>query len=147
MYTRQINADTFLSSSGTRRQRQHFIFLQGAITQGTLETLMPANDHTNDCRICVCILDKSRVNKRAFRHSTLWRISCFSGFWKKWLKKRWWDHNLPLKKYVWWRKLWFIYIYIYQMLLSKVTYRAFRLYICIVSMCVPWESNPQPLRC
>ncbi len=24
---------------------------------------------------------------------------------------------------------------------------AFRLYICIVSMCVPWESNPQPLRC
>ncbi len=23
----------------------------------------------------------------------------------------------------------------------------FRLYICIVSMCVPWESNPQPLRC
>ncbi len=24
---------------------------------------------------------------------------------------------------------------------------AFRLYICIVSICVPWESNPQPLRC
>ncbi len=41
----------------------------------------------------------------------------------------------------------YIYIYIYQTLLSKATYSAFRLYICIVSMCVPWESNPQPLRC
>ncbi len=29
----------------------------------------------------------------------------------------------------------------------KATYSTFRLYICIVSMCVPWESNPQPLRC
>ncbi len=34
-----------------------------------------------------------------------------------------------------------------QTLLSKATYSAFRLYICIVSMCVPWELNPQPLRC
>ncbi len=29
------------------------------------------------------------------------------------------------------------------MLLSKVTYSAFSLYI-FVSMCVPWELNPQP---
>ncbi len=29
------------------------------------------------------------------------------------------------------------------MLLSKATYSALRLYICVVSMCVPWESNPQ----
>ncbi len=36
---------------------------------------------------------------------------------------------------------------IYQTLLFKVTYSAFRLYICIVSMFVPWESNPRPLRC
>ncbi len=41
----------------------------------------------------------------------------------------------------------YIYIYIYQTLLSKATYSAFRLYICFVSMCVPWESNPQLLRC
>ncbi len=33
---------------------------------------------------------------------------------------------------------------IQQTLLSKAT--TFD-YICIVSMCVPWESNPQPLRC
>ncbi len=43
------------------------------------------------------------------------------------------------------------YIYITFMhladALSKATYSAFRLYICIVSMCVPWESNPQPLYC
>ncbi len=32
-------------------------------------------------------------------------------------------------------------------ILSKATYSAFRLYICIVSTCVPWELNPQPLRC
>lgn len=78
MYKREINADTFLSSSGTQREHQHFIFLQGAITHDTLESLIPANGHTNDCRICVCILDKSRVNKRVFRHST--PISFFSGF-------------------------------------------------------------------
>ncbi len=39
-----------------------------------------------------------------------------------------------------------IYIYIYQTLLSKATY-LFRLYIffvCFISMCVPWELNPQP---
>ncbi len=41
----------------------------------------------------------------------------------------------------------YIYIYAFSRLLSKATYSAFRLYICIVSMCVPWESNPQPLRC
>ncbi len=29
------------------------------------------------------------------------------------------------------------------MLLSKATYSAFKLYI-FISMCVPWESNPQP---
>ncbi len=28
-------------------------------------------------------------------------------------------------------------------ILSKANYSAFRLYI-FVSMCVPWESNPQP---
>ncbi len=27
--------------------------------------------------------------------------------------------------------------------LSKATYSAFRLYM-FISMCVPWESNPQP---
>ncbi len=32
------------------------------------------------------------------------------------------------------------------MLLSKVTYSACRLYF-FFSMCVPWELNPQPLRC
>ncbi len=35
-----------------------------------------------------------------------------------------------------------IYINIYQKLLSKATYSAFRLYS--FSMCVPWELNPQP---
>ncbi len=40
-----------------------------------------------------------------------------------------------------------VHLCIYQTLLSKATYRAFRLYICIVSMCVLWESNPQPLHC
>ncbi len=34
--------------------------------------------------------------------------------------------------------------YIYQTLLSKATYSAFRLLHFIVSMCVPWELNPQP---
>lgn len=57
---------------------QHFIFLQGAITHDTLGALMPANGHTNGCRICVCILDKSRVNKRVFRHLTT--ISCLTVF-------------------------------------------------------------------
>ncbi len=33
--------------------------------------------------------------------------------------------------------------YIYQTLLSKATYSAFRLYI-FSSICVPWELNPQP---
>ncbi len=36
--------------------------------------------------------------------------------------------------------------YIYQTLLSKATYSAFRLYI-FWSVHVTWESNPQPLRC
>ncbi len=31
-------------------------------------------------------------------------------------------------------------------ILSKATYSAFKLYIFFVSACVPWESNPQPLR-
>ncbi len=33
--------------------------------------------------------------------------------------------------------------------LSKATYSAFRLYIYFhyVILCVPWELNPQPLRC
>ncbi len=35
-------------------------------------------------------------------------------------------------------------IYIYETRLSKANYSAFRLYI-FFSMCVPWESNPQPL--
>ncbi len=34
------------------------------------------------------------------------------------------------------------YIYIYQTLLSKATYITG--YKFFVSMCVPWESNPQP---
>ncbi len=54
----------------------------------------------------------------------------------------WWKERalfvLPIKTY---------YIYIYQMLLYKATYSAFRLYVCFVSTCVSWESNPQPLRC
>ncbi len=44
-----------------------------------------------------------------------------------------------------------IYIYIYIYAFSRRFYpkrlTVYRLYICIVSMCVPWESNPQPLRC
>ncbi len=44
-------------------------------------------------------------------------------------------------------KLYLIKWLVRQMLVSKATYSAFRLYICIVSTCVPWESNPQPLRC
>ncbi len=35
----------------------------------------------------------------------------------------------------------FFFFFIYQTLLSKVTYSAFSLHICIVSMCVPWGSN------
>ncbi len=35
-------------------------------------------------------------------------------------------------------------IYIYQMLLSKAPYSAFRLYIFFLSVCVPLELNPQP---
>ncbi len=31
-----------------------------------------------------------------------------------------------------------------QTLLSNATYSTFRLYIFFISMCVPWESNPQP---
>ncbi len=39
------------------------------------------------------------------------------------------------------------YIYIYQTLLSKATYSAIQDIHIFVSTCVPWESNPQPLRC
>ncbi len=43
------------------------------------------------------------------------------------------------------------YIYIYIYAFSRRFYpkrlTVYRLYICIVRMCVPWESNPQPLRC
>ncbi len=41
----------------------------------------------------------------------------------------------------------YLHLCIYRTLLSKATYIAFRLYIFFVSMCVPWESNPQPLHC
>ncbi len=43
-----------------------------------------------------------------------------------------------------------VYIYIYafsrHFYPKRLTVHS-GLYICIVSMCVPWESNPQPLRC
>ncbi len=40
----------------------------------------------------------------------------------------------------------YLHLCIWQTLLSKATYSAFRLYIFFYqySMCVPWESNPQP---
>ncbi len=41
----------------------------------------------------------------------------------------------------------FIWIYIYQTLLSKGTYSAHSGYTFVLSVCVSWESNPQPLHC
>ncbi len=59
----------------------------------------------------------------------------------------WGITELLWQKYFFWELPCAFYIYNYQTLLSKGTYSTFRLYICIVSMCVLWELNPQPLHC
>ncbi len=45
------------------------------------------------------------------------------------------------------QRITFIFMHLADAFIQKATYNAFRLYICLVSMCVPWESNPQSLRC
>ncbi len=39
------------------------------------------------------------------------------------------------------------YLLIYIYAFNRRFYPKLRLYFFLVSMCVPWESNPQPLRC
>ncbi len=58
--------------------------------------------------------------------------------------------KLKLTDYIYcviWITVILIYIYIYAFSRHFYPKRLSRRYICIVSMCVPWELNPQPLCC